>query len=80
MIDPSTYVGPYTSIGDCCPIALAEVNDSIVIDVERKFVWSVVGKGTKTMRTMCVIKIVNSCVPPMIAMFVAAGLVMRFEM
>ena len=51
-IDSSAYVGPYTSIGDRCQITLAEVDDSIVIDdavidVERKFVRSMVGKGSK---------------------------------
>ena len=56
------------------------VIDDAVMDVERKLVRSMVGKGTKTMRTICVIKIVNSCVPPMIAMFVAVVPVMRFEM
>ncbi|MCJ7464192.1 MAG: NDP-sugar synthase, partial [Thermoplasmata archaeon] len=51
-IGPSAYVGPYTAIGDRCQITMAEVDDSIVmddtvIDVERKLVRSMVGKGTK---------------------------------
>jgi len=60
------------------------VGESIVIDdaviaVERKLVQSMVGKGIKTMRTICVIKIMNSCVSSMIAMFVAVVPVARFE-
>jgi glucose-1-phosphate thymidylyltransferase len=51
-IGPSAYVGPYTAIGDRCQITMAEVDDSIVmddtvIDVERKLVRSMVGKGTR---------------------------------
>jgi len=51
-IGPSAYVGPYTAIGDRCQITMAEVDDSIVmddtvIDVERKLVRSMVGKGSK---------------------------------
>ena len=53
-LGPSAYVGPYSAIGDRCQITLAEVDDSIVmddaiIDVERKLVRSMVGKGTKIM-------------------------------
>lgn len=51
-IGPGAYVGPYTAIGDRCAISKAEVDDSIVMDdttieVERKLVRSMVGKGTK---------------------------------
>ena len=51
-IGPGAYVGPYTAIGDRCVISKAEVDDSIVMDdttieVERKLVRSMVGKGTK---------------------------------
>jgi len=51
-IGPNAYVGPYTAIGDRCEITTAEVDDSIVmddtvIDVERKLVRSMIGKGSK---------------------------------
>jgi glucose-1-phosphate thymidylyltransferase len=51
-IGPNAYVGPYTAIGDRCQITTAEVDDSIVmddtvIDVERKLVRSMIGKGSK---------------------------------
>ena len=51
-IGPSSYIGPYTAIGDRCHVTVAEVDDSIVmddttIDVERKIVRSTIGKGLK---------------------------------
>ena len=51
-IGPNAYVGPYTAIGDGCHIAAAEVDDSIVMDeaiinVERKIVRSLIGKGSQ---------------------------------
>jgi len=51
-IGPNAYVGPYTTVGDRCEVARAEVDDSIVMDdtvinVERKIVRSMVGKGSK---------------------------------
>jgi glucose-1-phosphate thymidylyltransferase len=51
-IGPNAYIGPYTAIGDRCQVAAAEVDDSIVMDdtiinVERKLVRSMVGKGSK---------------------------------
>ncbi|MCI0497869.1 MAG: glucose-1-phosphate thymidylyltransferase [Thermoplasmata archaeon] len=51
-IGPGTYIGPYTAIGDRCTVAKAEVDDSIVmddavIDVEKKIVRSMVGKGSR---------------------------------
>jgi glucose-1-phosphate thymidylyltransferase len=50
-IGPEAYIGPYTAIGDGCTISKAEVDDSIVMDdsvinVERKLVRSMVGKGS----------------------------------
>lgn len=51
-IGPNAYIGPYTAIGDGCQIATAEIDDSIVmegstVNVERKFVRSMVGKESK---------------------------------
>jgi len=51
-IGPNAYIGPYTAIGDRCQITAAEIDDSIVmedtvVDVERKLVRSMVGKGSK---------------------------------
>ena len=51
-IGPDAYVGPYTSIGDRCHVSSAEIDDSIVmedttINVERKLVRSMIGKGSK---------------------------------
>jgi len=51
-IGPSAYVGPYTAIGDRCLVSKAEVDDSIVmddtvIDVERKLVRSMIGRGSR---------------------------------
>jgi glucose-1-phosphate thymidylyltransferase len=51
-IGPNAYIGPYTAIGDKCQISAAEVDDSIVMDgstinVERKFVRSMIGKESK---------------------------------
>ena len=51
-IGPSAYIGPYAAIGDRCHVTVAEVDDSIVmddttIDVERKIVRSMIGKGLK---------------------------------
>ena len=51
-IGPNAYIGPYTAIGDRCQITAAETDDSIVmedtvVDVERKLVRSMVGKGSK---------------------------------
>ena len=53
-IGPSAYIGPYTAIGDRCHVTVAEVDDSIVmddttIDVEKKIVKSMIGKGSKIM-------------------------------
>jgi glucose-1-phosphate thymidylyltransferase len=53
-IGPNAYIGPYTAIGDRCVIAAAEVDDSIVmedtiIDVERKIVRSMIGKGSRVL-------------------------------
>jgi len=55
-IGPNAYIGPYTAIGDRCVIAAAEVDDSIVMDdttvnVERKIVRSMIGKGSKILST-----------------------------
>jgi glucose-1-phosphate thymidylyltransferase len=51
-IGPNAYIGPYSAIGDRCQVSHAEVDDSIImddtiIDVEKKIVRSMVGKGTK---------------------------------
>jgi glucose-1-phosphate thymidylyltransferase len=51
-IGPNAYIGPYTAVGDRCQISSAEVDDSIVmddtvIDVERKLVRSMIGKGSR---------------------------------
>ena len=51
-IGPSAYIGPFTAVGDRCQVAKAEVDDSIVMDdttieVERKLVRSMIGKGSK---------------------------------
>ncbi len=51
-IGPSAHIGPYTAIGDRCQVAKAEVDDSIVkdgstINVERKFVRSMIGKESQ---------------------------------
>jgi glucose-1-phosphate thymidylyltransferase len=51
-IGPNAYIGPYTAIGDRCQISSAEVDDSIVMDdtvvnVERKLVRCMIGKGSK---------------------------------
>ena len=51
-IGPNAYIGPYTAVGDRCEVARAEVDDSIVMDdtvinVERKIVRSMIGKGSK---------------------------------
>ena len=50
-IGPSAYIGPYSAIGDRCQVKHAEVDDSIVMDdsvieVEKKFVRSMIGKGS----------------------------------
>jgi glucose-1-phosphate thymidylyltransferase len=51
-IGPNAYIGPYTAVGDRCQVSRAEVDDSIVmddtvIDVERKIIRSMIGKGSK---------------------------------
>ena len=51
-IGPNAYIGPYTAIGDRCQISNAEVDDSIVmedtvVDVEKKIVRSMIGKGSR---------------------------------
>lgn len=51
-IGPNAYIGPYTAIGNRCQISNAEVDDSLVmedaiIDVEKKIVRSMIGKGSK---------------------------------
>jgi glucose-1-phosphate thymidylyltransferase len=48
------HARPYRALGDGCEVARAEVDDSIVmddtvIDVERKIVQSMIGKGSKIM-------------------------------
>lgn len=52
MVGPNAYIGPYTAIGDRCKVSSVEVDDSIVMDdsvinVERKLVRSMVGKGSR---------------------------------
>ncbi len=51
-IGPNAYIGPYTAIGDRCQVAAAEIDDSIVmegstVNVERKFVRSMIGRESK---------------------------------
>jgi len=51
-IGPNAYIGPFSAIGDRCQVSQAEIDDSIimedsVIDVEKKIVRSMVGKGSK---------------------------------
>jgi len=51
-IGPNASIGPYTAVGDRCEVARAEVDDSTVMDdtvinVERKIVRSMIGKGSK---------------------------------
>ena len=51
-IGPNAYIGPYTSIGDRCHVVAAEIDDSIimddtVVDVDKKIVRSLVGKGSR---------------------------------
>ena len=51
-IGPNAYIGPYTAVGDRCQISAAEIEDTIVMDgstinVERKFVRSMIGKESK---------------------------------
>jgi len=51
-IGPNAYIGPYTAVGDRCQIRAAEIDDSIVMDdtvveVERKIVRSMIGKGSR---------------------------------
>ena len=51
-IGPDAYIGPYTAIGDDCRISTSEIHDSIVMDgatieVEGKFVVSLIGKNSK---------------------------------
>jgi glucose-1-phosphate thymidylyltransferase len=51
-IGPNAYIGPYTAVGDRCEIGSAEVDDSIVMDdstinVERKLVRCMIGKGSR---------------------------------
>lgn len=51
-IGPGAYIGPYTAVGDRCQISSAEVDDSIimedaVVNVEKKLVRSMIGKGSK---------------------------------
>ena len=51
-IGPSAYFDPYTAVGDRCEIGSAEIDDSIVMDdstinVERKLVRSMIGKGSR---------------------------------
>jgi glucose-1-phosphate thymidylyltransferase len=46
------HVRPYRAIGDGCEVARAEVDDSIIVDntvinVERKIVRNMIGKGSK---------------------------------
>jgi NDP-sugar pyrophosphorylase family protein len=51
-LEPGAHVEPYTAIRDGCQVSLAEVDDYIVMDgttieVERKLVRSMIGKGSK---------------------------------
>jgi len=51
-LGPNAFVGPCTAIRDRCEVARAEIDDSIVMDdtvinVERKIVRSMIGKGSK---------------------------------
>jgi len=51
-IGPSAYIGPYSAIGDRCEVKNAEIDDSIVMDdsvieVEKKLVRSMIGKGSR---------------------------------
>lgn len=51
-IGPNAYIGPYTSVGDRCQISAAELDDSIVmddttVDLDKKIVRSMIGKGSK---------------------------------
>lgn len=51
-IGPNAYIGPYTAVGDRCQISAAELDDSIVmddtvVDVDRKIVRSMIGKGSR---------------------------------
>jgi len=53
-IGPYADIGPYTSIGDRCRISRAEIDDSIVMDdtvveVEKKIVRSIIGKGSRVL-------------------------------
>ena len=53
-IGPHAYIGPFTAIGDHCQVSNAEVDDSIVmdgsvIDVEKKIVRSMIGKGSRVL-------------------------------
>jgi len=53
-IGPNAYIGPYTAIGDRCQISNVEVDDSIVmddavIDIDKKIVRSIIGKGSKVL-------------------------------
>jgi len=53
-IGPNAYIWSHTAVGDRCHISSAEVYDSIVmedtvINVERKLVRSMIGKGSKIM-------------------------------
>jgi len=53
-IGPNAYIGPYSAIGDRTIVIAAEIEDSIimddsVIDIERKIVRSMVGKGSRVL-------------------------------
>ena len=53
-IGPNAYIGPYTAIGDRCVVTATEIDDSIImedstVEVQRKLVRSMVGKGTSIM-------------------------------
>jgi len=52
-IGPSAHIGPYKAIGNRCVITVVEIDDSIVmgdavVNVVRKIVDSMIGKGSKT--------------------------------
>ena len=55
-IGPNAYIGRYKALGDRCQISAAEIDDSIVMEgstvsVERKFVRSMIGKGSRVLNS-----------------------------
>jgi glucose-1-phosphate thymidylyltransferase len=52
----NSYIGPYTSIGDCCEISNSEIQGSIVmdatkIDIKRSIVDSLIGANAKILES-----------------------------